>query len=134
MTVRNTDINEFLGYAPHTWLIGRMVLKDARKIIFISKALKEEFCRHPLVRTILKEIEERFVIQPNGIDSFWLEHIKATPAEENHNVIYVGRFDYNKNVMKLCKSILEMCNTYPDIQLHLVGGDGRYEVGKNTCI
>ena len=56
VTARNTDINEFLGYAPHTWLTGRLVLKDARKIIFISKALKEEFCRHPLVRTILKEI------------------------------------------------------------------------------
>lgn len=126
VTVRNTDINEFLGYAPHTWLTGLKVLMDARKIVFISKALKEKFCRHPLVRTILKEIEDRFVIQPNGIDAYWLEHVKTAPAEKNHNVIYVGRFDYNKNVMKLCKSILEMRNTCPDIQLHLVGGDGRH--------
>lgn len=126
VTVRNTDVNEFLGYAPHTWLTGLKVLKDARKIIFISKALKEKFCRHSLVRTILKEIENRFVIQPNGIEAYWLENIKTTPPQGNHNVIYVGRFDFNKNVMKLCKSILEMRNIYPDIQLHLVGGDGRY--------
>lgn len=124
VTVRNTDINEFLGYAPHTWLTGLKVLKDARKIIFISKALKDKFCRHPLVRTVLKEIEDRFVIQPNGIDAYWLEHIKTTPAQENHNVIYVGRFDHNKNVVKLCKSILELRRSFPDIQLHLVGGDG----------
>lgn len=134
VTVRNTDINEFLGYAPHTWLTGLRVLKDARKIIFISKALKEKFCCHPLVKTILNEIEGRFVIQPNGIDAYWLEHIKTTTVQENHNVIFVGRFDYNKNIMKLCKSILEMRNTYPDIQLHLVGGDGRYWGGKKHCI
>lgn len=126
VTVRNTDINEFLGYAPHTWVTGIKVLKAAKKIIFISKALKENFCRHPVIRLHLKEIENKFVIQPNGIDAYWLENIKETPAEENHNVIYVGRFDYNKNVMKLCQSILEMRNTFPDIQLHLVGGDGRY--------
>ena len=134
VTVRNTDINEFLGYAPHTWFTGLQVLKDARKIIFISKALKEKFCRHPLIKLYLKEIEKKFIIQPNGIDAYWLEHIKETPAETNHNVIYVGRFDYNKNVMKLCKSILEMRNTFPDIQLHLVGGDGRYGGGKKHCI
>lgn len=127
VTVRNTDINAFLGYAPHTWLTGLKVLKDARRIVFISKALKEKFCRHLLVRIFLKKIENRFVIQPNGIDAYWIEHIRTTPMKENHNVIYVGRFDYNKNVMKLCKSILEMHNTYPDIKLHLVGGDGRYE-------
>lgn len=101
VTVRNTDINEFLGYAPHTWLTGMKVLKDARKIVFISKAMKEKFCRHKFVKTFLREIEDRFMIQPNGIDTYWLEHIKTAPALDNHNVIYVGRFDYNKNVMKL---------------------------------
>lgn len=125
VTVRNTDINEFLVYAPHTWLTGVKVLKSARRIVFISKALKEKFCRHPLIRTILHEIEENFVIQPNGIDAYWLEHIKEAPAQENHNVVYVGRFDYNKNVMKLCKSVLGMRTPFPDIQLHLVGGDGQ---------
>ena len=79
-----------------------------------------------MIRLHLKEIENKFVIQPNGIDAYWLENIKETPAEENHNVIYVGKFDYNKNVMKLCQSILVMQNTIPDIQLHLVGGDRRY--------
>ncbi len=126
VTVRNTDINEFLSYAPHTWLTGIKVLKDARKIIFISKALKEKFCRHFLIKTILKEIEDRFVIQPNGIDAFWLDHVQRRPVQENHNVIYVGRFDYNKNVIKLCKSVLEIRQEYPDVQLHLIGGDGHY--------
>lgn len=76
VTVRNTDINEFLGYAPHTWVTGIKVLKAAKRIIIISKALKDKFCRHPLIRLHLKEIENKFVIQPNGIDAYWLENIK----------------------------------------------------------
>lgn len=124
VSVRNTDINEFLGYAPHTWRTGVQVLCSARRIIFISKALKEKFCRHPLIRSILPSIEEKFVIQPNGIDSYWLENVRMTPASINHSVLYVGRFDRNKNVIKLCRSILEMRSRFPDIQLHLVGGDG----------
>lgn len=124
VSVRNTDINEFLGYAPHTWRTGVQVLCSARRIIFISKALKEKFCRHPLIKRILPSIEEKFVIQPNGIDSYWLENVRMTPASTNHSVLYVGRFDRNKNVIKLCRSILEMRSRFPDIQLHLVGGDG----------
>lgn len=124
VSVRNTDVNVFLGYAPHTWATGEKVLKEASGIVFISKALKDKFCRHPYIKAILHEIEDKIVVQPNGIDDYWLEHVKTTPAAENHNVLYVGKFDWNKNVMKLCESVLELRPVFPDIQLHLVGGGG----------
>ena len=127
VTVRSTDVNEFLGYAPHTWLMGLEVLKEARRIIFISKALENKFCRHPLIKRYLNRIQNKFVIQPNGVDSFWLDHLKEEPALENRHVIYVGRFDRNKNVLRLCNSILELRDVFPDIQLHLVGGGGSKE-------
>lgn len=122
VSVRNTDINEFLGYAPHTWLIGLRVLLNAGKIVFISKALKEKFCRHPLIKIFLSSIEDKFIIQPNGIDNYWLQNLKTQFVSDNHNVLYVGRFDHNKNVMTLIKSVLGLRRQYPDIQLHLVGG------------
>ena len=124
VSVRNTDINEFLGYAPHTWRTGAEVLRHAGRIVFISEALKDKFCRHPMIRRLLPTIEKRFVVQLNGIDNYWLENVKTEPVAQNHNVLYVGNFSMNKNVMKLCKAVLEMRPQYPDIRLHLVGGGG----------
>ena len=122
VSVRNTDVNAFLAYAPHTWATGIRVLRSAGRIVFISKAIKEKFCRHPLIRAILPSIEEKIVIQPNGIDAYWLDNVRKSPTANSHNVLYVGRFDRNKNVKRLCRAIVEMRSRYPDIQLQLVGG------------
>lgn len=124
VTVRNTDINEFLVVAPHTWPLALKVLRHSQKIIFISKAPKEKFCRHFLIKRILPEIQDRFIIQPNGIDNFWLDHVWNGEKNCSHNIIYVGRFDINKNVVRLINAVLKLRCIYPDIHLHLVGGDG----------
>lgn len=127
VTVRNTDINKFLGYAPHTWLTGMDVLKDARKIIFISKAPMEKFCRHFFIKRILPEIQDRFVLQPNGIDSYWIDNVATNNLNLNHHIIYVGKFDLNKNVTRLVEAVLQLSKQVKDIHLHLVGGDGSRE-------
>ena len=126
VSVRNTDINTFLGVAPHTWPSGIKVLKHASKIVFISKALMEKFKRHVVVRRILPEIQNKFVLQPNGIDNYWLDH-QDYEQRNNHHVIYVGRLDKNKNVVRLIRAVLRLTKEIPDIHLHLVGGDGAYE-------
>lgn len=122
VSVRNTDVNAFLARAPHTWITGIRILRHASRIVFISKSLKAKFCGHPLIRTILPSIEHKFVIQPNGIDSYWIDSVKDSLASNNRNILYVGRFDRNKNVKRLCHAIVEMRQEYPDIKLHLVGG------------
>lgn len=127
VSVRNTDINEFLAVAPHTWNMGMKVLQNARKIIFISKAPKEKFCRHFLIKRILPEIESKIVIQPNGIDDYWLDHINGSEPNLNHDIIYVGKFDLNKNVVRLIDAVLALRSEYKDIRLHLVGGGGSNE-------
>lgn len=124
VTVRNTDINEFLAVAPHTWPMALKVLRNAHKIVFISKAPKEKFCRHFVIKRILPEIQNRFIIQPNGIDEFWLNNIWKGEKNVSHNIIYVGRFDVNKNVVRLIEAVLKLQSKMPDIHLHLVGGDG----------
>ncbi|MCH5307078.1 MAG: glycosyltransferase family 4 protein [Prevotella sp.] len=124
VAVRSTDINAFLAYAPHTWCMGLKILKHAEKIIFISPALMENFCKHKLIRYVLPNIRDKFIVQLNGVDDYWLEHVQLTPRETNHNIIYVGRFDSNKNVVRLVCSVLKIKERYSDIKLHLVGGDG----------
>lgn len=127
ISVRNTDINEFLTVAPHTWPIGMKVLRNARKIVFISKAPMEKFCQHFLVKRVLPKIKDRMIIQSNGVDNYWLENQMTGKPRENHDIIYVGRFDWNKNVVRLLEAVLSLKNEINDIRLHLVGGDGKRE-------
>ena len=124
VSVRNTDVNDFLVRAPHTWATGLRILRSASRIVFISKAHKEKFCHHPLIRTILSSIENKFVVQPNGIDNYWIHNVKDSLESNNRNVLYVGRFNRNKNVKRLCRAVVEMRKQYSDIRLHIVGGIG----------
>lgn len=126
VSVRNTDVNTFLGYAPHTWQMGRNVLLNASKIIFISHALKEKFCSHVAVKGILSQIENKFLVQPNGIDDYWIDHVWREKKSGN-NILYVGKFDSNKNVVRLIKAVCALKKEYPDLQLNLVGGKGGQE-------
>lgn len=127
VAVRNTDINTFLSVAPHTWSMGVRILKNARKIVFISRALIEKFSRHRLIRYLLPEIEHKFVLQPNGVDDYWLEHIRNGGKNQSQCIIYIGRFDHNKNVVRLIDAVLELQRKRPNIRLHLVGGGGDKE-------
>ena len=127
VSVRKTDVSEFLTFAPHTWPMGIKVLMHAKKIVFISKAAYNTFCKHFVIRCILPQIKNKIIIQPNGIDDYWLSNLNTGKIINNQSVLYVGKFDYNKNVVRLIKSIHSLKNEYPNLTLHLVGGGGERE-------
>lgn len=127
VTVRKTDISEFLTLAPHTWSMGIKILENAKKIIFISKAPMDNFCKHFLIKRIQHKIENRFILQPNGVDNYWLEHITRNVHANNHHILYVGQFDFNKNVVRLIEAVTSLRSFYSDVCLHLVGGGGERE-------
>lgn len=134
VAVRNTDINTFLGMAPYTWSMGMKILKHAERIIFISKALQDKFCRHVAIRRLVPEIQDRMLLQPNGVDDYWLEHINPDERPVTHEVIFVGQFNRNKNVIRLIKAVLKLRRDFPDLRLHLVGGGSKdREVRKLEC-
>ncbi len=126
VTIRNTDINVFLKYAFYTWPEGRRILLSASKIIFISDILKQRFLNHAAIKDIVPQISDRILVQPNGIDDYWINHIR-NEKKNNNNVLYVGKFDQNKNVIRLIKAILKVKKFIPDIHLDLVGGNGCQE-------
>ncbi len=128
VAVRNTDINAFLNIAPHTWSWGIKVLLNAERIIFISPALMTLFCKHPVIKLVLSRIKHKFILQPNGIDDYWIDNVDKAAKPVNHNIIYVGRFDTNKNVSRLLKAVLSLREKFPEIKMYLVGGgDTRHE-------
>lgn len=126
VTVRNSDINIHLRKARHEWPYGKKILMKAEKIVFISEALKHNFCEHSYIKKFLPKIEEKIVVQPNGIDDYWLDNNTKDKiiAPDNHKLIYVGVYDYNKNIYRLTDAVLSLKDKYPDIRLTLVGGRG----------
>ena len=126
VSVRDTDVNTFLGYAPHTWWMGRNVLLNASKIIFISYALKKKFCAHIAITGILSQIENKFIMQPNGIEDYWIDHVQHN-RRNGHDILYIGKFCSRKNVIRLIKAVCALKKRYPHLQLNLVGGGGGQE-------
>lgn len=127
VAVRNTDVNVFLKMAPHLWGVMRKILLDASRVVFISPSIQDKLLSHCSIKDIKDRIEHKCIIQPNGIDSFWLEHICENRKHSGHEVVYVGRFMANKNLKVLIDSITELKTEIPDIKLNLVGGGGELE-------
>ena len=123
VAVRNTDINGFFDLLPNTWPAGRKILCNAEMVFFISQALMNKFSNHKVIKPIISEIKDKMVLMPNGIDDFYLDHIKHKP-HEGHKVLYVGDFSSNKNVMRLGEAVMELKKegVFRDITLTLVGG------------
>lgn len=127
VTVRNTDVNGFLRFLPHTWLSGWRILLHAQRIAFVSKAIQERFEQSWVIRPILSRIKDKFVLQLNGLDDFWCDHVRSE-VTINHKVLYVGDFSNNKNVKRLLEALLKLRQEpcFSDATLTLVGG-GRVE-------
>lgn len=123
VAVRNTDVNGFLELLPNTWIAGLKILLHAEKIFFISEGLKKKFENHFIIRLILKKIKHKFVLIPNGIDDYFLNHISHEICCKN-KIIYVGDFSANKNVVRLAKAVLRLRQDpgFEDTVLTIVGG------------
>lgn len=123
VAVRNTDINGFLDIRPETWKAGIKILKNAQQIFFISQGLMDKFCNHRVIKPVIPEIKDKMLLIPNGIDDYYLDHI-CTDTHTGNDVLYVGDFSNNKNVVRLAQAILKLKkeNGFDDIKLTLVGG------------
>lgn len=123
VSVRNTDINGFMDRAPHTWLDARKILLNAERIFFISEGLKQKFESHKAVRKIVPQIRHKFILLPNGIDEEFLDNI-SSDINTSQNIIYVGDFSKNKNVVRLVQAVLELKKEsgFEDVKLTIVGG------------
>ena len=123
VAVRNTDVNEFLKFMPHTWMEARKILLHAEKILCIGTSLYSALISHKAIRGIMPQIENRFEFIPNGINDYYLDNLSHEP-HTGQNIVFVGRFDNNKNAVRLAKAVLQLRNQqqFSDCTLTLVGG------------
>ena len=133
VAVRNTDVNGFVRLMKHCHHLGRKILLNAEKVLFISSALQKTFEQSSFVKPVLEKVKDKFELLPNGIDDYWHEHI-SHEEHKGHNVLYVGDFSANKNVVRLAKAVLELRREdgFGDVRLVIVGGDKGGKSGGKT--
>lgn len=113
VAVRNTDVNVFFKKMIHLRSLGINILKNAKKIIFLSNPYREYTIDTYIAEKDRAGIRGKSLIIPNGIDSFWHKNLvenKSSPAGKNLSLIYVGTLDENKNIettIEACKELIE---------------------------
>ena len=113
VAVRNTDVNDFFRRLPYLRARGIQILRNASVVFFLSEAYKNQVINKYVPVKYQKEILEKSVIIPNGIDDFWIqnavvkngrEHVERINNNEI-NLICAGRIDKNKNIISTIKAI-----------------------------
>ncbi|MGV3268030.1 glycosyltransferase family 4 protein [Staphylococcus simulans] len=108
VTVRNTDINFYMKFYKHLLPLGRKILENASKIIFLSESYKKNTIELLFGNKKIKnEIYEKSHVIPNGINDFWLKHSsnQTKHINEDINVICVCRIMKNKNLEFLAENL-----------------------------
>lgn len=124
VSVRNTDVNGFFKKRFYLRKKGIEILKNAKKIVFMSKAYRDEVLNKYVPNNFRDTIAEKSVIIPNGIDAYWLNN-KNKPREIKNKktvkLIFVGRIDKNKNIITVIRACEILKNKGLDIKLTVVG-------------
>jgi len=139
VAIRNTDVNLFFRHLFYLRKIGIEIMKEAKKIIFVSAAYKEFVINRYVPHKLRDCIEQKSVIIPNGVNPFWLKnkHVKSEYKNKNQiSLIYVGDFSKNKNIdisIKAARKLKELgCN----INFTIIGsgGNSEYKIKKLSRI
>ena len=128
VSVRNTDINMFLKYKPHLVFLARRILDNAARLVFISQSNFDNFFQHPLIAMFALRYWNKALVINNGIEQLWLQNRHTVRRACPKRILFIGRFDRNKNAVRLIQAFLALRSTRPELKLSLVGGPGPYEV------
>jgi glycosyltransferase involved in cell wall biosynthesis len=127
VSIRNTDINAFLKYKPQLIFLAREILQHAEQLVFISQSNYDNFFQNGLVRLLGHDYKRKALVVNNGIDRAWLDNIRPPSKRAAREILFIGRFDANKNVLRLIDAFLALSKRRAGLTLRLVGGSGKYE-------
>lgn len=124
VAVRATDVEVFFEKMIHLRKMGINIMREAKKVIFISYNLKETVLSKYIPDKYKKEIEEKSIVIPNGIDSFWLKdkEPKKINVADGLNLAYVGTLHKRKNIDKTIGVFERLNENETHTKLKILGG------------
>lgn len=127
IAIRGSDINKFFKYRPDLYPLVKKILLNAKKIIFISKSLEKNFFELSVIKNLKQDLSSKSLVIYNGIDNYWLQNANVKKNITPSNILYIGNFSKNKNVVSLIKAVLELNKEFPNIKLDIIGNGGSQE-------
>lgn len=122
--IRNSDVNVFFRYGLHIRSFGLKIIKNAKKLIFLSPSYRDSLLEKYVPGKLQPEILNKSVVIPNGIDDFWLKNtffrIQQKP-DRQIRLLFVGELQKNKNVETCIRVAHELCKKEYDSSLTVVG-------------
>ncbi|WP_242302226.1 glycosyltransferase family 4 protein [Bacillus cereus group sp. BfR-BA-01423] len=125
VAVRNTDVNLFFKKMLHLRRLGIQILKEAERIVFLSKTYRDSVIEEYIPNNLKEEMYKKTSIIPNGISNYWLENIgpkKEIQENRSLNLLHVGVIDKNKNITTTVKAIELLQNKGYNVKFTVVGG------------
>lgn len=134
VAIRNTDINDFFRRMPHLQKVGRTIMAEARKVLFISHAYRKQVLERWCGTGLRREIEKKSLVIPNGADRCFLQDrfSGAHPRDGQLRILHVGSIDPNKNLALTVKACQILQSQGVEVRYVVIGPvkDCRYG-GKN---
>lgn len=122
LMIRQTDLYFYHKYFFHFRLIYLFIVKQSCCIGFTSFALRDKF-----LSIYGNKYSTKLKVWPNGVDKIWLDNNSPSNIINSHTshikrVIFVGRYNKNKNLLNLYSSVKELNSNEIIVELHFVGG------------
>lgn len=131
ITVRNTDINIFHKRLLYLRPYGKLISDSAQAIILPSKSYENRLVNDRSFRKIIRHVQKKLQVIPNGVDKFWLENSikkRKKTLKDCINILFVGKLDRNKQIVNLIESIIKINDSSSyKVKLHIVGSGGNDE-------
>ncbi|KIO70370.1 glycosyltransferase family 4 protein [Caldibacillus thermoamylovorans] len=122
--VQNTDINMYFKRMVHLRNIGRKIIQEAHKVIFISEPYKQMLLNGFIMSDSREQVEKKSVVIPFGIDNFWFENKndkRRSRAQDKVRLLYVGKINKNKNIVSSAKACDFLIKHGNEVSLTIVG-------------
>lgn len=124
VAIRDTDVNIFFKYMPHLRKVGLDIIRNAKKIIFLSKPYYNEVLSKYIHEKYIEDIKQKSVIIPNPVDNFWFDNIYSSKKKLSSNevkLLYVGSIEKRKNLERVCKAVRNVTTRGYNLKLNIVG-------------
>ena len=122
LAVRGSDLDFFMKFRKDLIPLAIKILTNSSKIVFISNAISNRFFQKSWPKNLKVELKLKSKIILNGIDDFWINNRSLViENKKRYNILYIGNFGNNKNVLGLLKAVVGLKNKYPKLKIFLVG-------------
>jgi len=131
VAVRSADVITFFGKMIHLRRIGVEIIKNADRVIFLSRPYRDHTLDMYIPSKLKDEIDSKISIIPNGIDDFWFDNIPGHKSADDINeddpgsadirLLQVGNIDKNKNIGKTVDAVLLLMKKGVKVKLDVAG-------------